>query len=616
MNLLIGLFDWFQDWSSPWYWVSISIPLFILGAIGTSPIYLPRNDSDKATLLNILTIKIRHFSFLALFVLIMVLPFAVWGSGISIYGNNDKVFTKLFFEFLWEGYKNVWEVPILGMLLGWSMSFCYHRYIVVTLSKMKRKMTMKQTGEELSDIRAEDGIIKTKNFNPEKHYKKSSMFYGINKDNKPIYISDENWKSTHQRYVGPTQTGKGVEIGVQLDQAIRKGFNVFFIDPKPDKHAKAIMRKACEESGRAFIELNLNAEGKGKYAPFLGGTSRDRRARLMYALGLFDTGESADFYKSGERTIIDNLMETWDGHLDSLKQLLKNPDYISVVQRSLNYINEWLSISTFKVDKRRTGFSIERSLIENAVVYVQGNLDDEVLNKATTVLLMEIVQECKRLYQQRNSHTFVAVDEVAFLINEKVADALATVASFDCNILLAYQSEGDLLNLKDKTLNSKAIASRVKTNCKISLYYMAMDIETAQIMADESGLIQKSVTRSQKVDIGRHLQETWEQARDIHKVEEALFTSNKAKMLPPRVGILYQPAKIAQICYTDWIKIDLEKYSDKKEIESIVTHQKKEVEKDIKHIESNENNTIDLSDGLDLKIEDNKEKKRIVIDDF
>ena len=136
------------------------------------------------------------------------------------------------------------------------------------------------------------------------------------------------------------------------------------------------------------------------------------------------------------------------------------------------------------------------------------------------------------------------------------------MASFGCNILLAYQSEGDLLNLKDKSQNAEAISSRIKTNCKYSLYYMAQDFETAQVMADDSGLIQKAVTRSEKVTMGRHMSETWGQERDIHRVEENLITTNRARMLPERVGILYRPSTNATMCYTSWIDVDLDQWGD------------------------------------------------------
>jgi len=547
----------------PWYWISLSSLLFLLGLIGTHPISIDKTQDPS--IMSMFWIKVRQYSFAAIAFLIIVMPATVWAAGVSVYSSNKEQYTSAFVDFMLSGFMSVWEFPIIGMLFGMIISFTYNRYLLIKVSAFKRRFAVKQSGDSLSDIRAEQGQVATRNFKPEKYYKKDYIFFGLDQDNKPIYEPAKVWNTRHIRAVGPTQTGKGVEIGLQLDQSIRKGDTTIFIDPKPDKHAKAIMKRAAKESGRAFIECDLNEEGRGKYAPFLGGTKRDRRARLLYALGLQDSGTDADFFKAAEREVIDSLFSSWDGQLKSLKQMLiKDRNLTDATKRTQSYLNEWLSISTFSPDSRKnkTGLSIERCLMENAVVYIRGNLDDEVINSACSVLMMEIVQECKRLSSDKKGHTFLAVDEVAFLVNERFADALATVASFGCNILLAYQSEGDLLNLKDKSQNAEAISSRIKTNCKYSLYYMAQDFETAQVMADDSGLIQKAVTRSEKVTMGRHMSETWGQERDIHRVEENLITTNRARMLPERVGILYRPSTNATMCYTSWIDVDLDKWGD------------------------------------------------------
>lgn len=563
MDILNSYLFWFQEWSVPNMWLILSATFLVLGLFYSTPYKL--SSTENASFLQTMKTKIKHLAIVVFVLVGFILPLSVWLTGVVLYQNNVAEFSKSFLNFMLDGFLSVWEFPIIGLGIGYLFSIGYSRYFVPWLSKIKRKFTMRQSGEELSDIRVEENSIGTKNYKPNKYYKKGFMFFGLDNENKPIYEPLDDWRSRHLRLVGPTQTGKGVEIGLQLDQSIRNGDTVFFIDPKPDKHAKAIMKRAAKESGRNFVECDLNESGRGKYAPFFGGEKRDVRARLMYALGLRDTGTDADFYKSSERQIIDALGDKWDGQLKSLRDLLTSNQYIEdQTKRATNYINEFISINTFTpdIDRGRTGLSIERCLKENAVVYIRGNLDDDVINMASTLLLMELVQECKRLAAIKKGHTFIAIDEIAFLINEKIADALATVAGFDTNILLAYQAEGDLLNLKDKTLNGKAITSRVKVNCKYSLYYMAQDFETAKVMADDSGTIQKSVTRSQKVNIGDALEETWDDSRDIHRVEENLITANKAKMLPERVGVLYRPAKNALLCFTCWLDIDLNKWGD------------------------------------------------------
>lgn len=551
---------WFHDWFDPYYYISISITFFIVGLIGTKPIILSNMTQDYS-FIDIVLIWVRRLNLHAIFILLIIIPLLVLSIALYIYGKESDISYK-YYELFIDGLINNWEFIIVGILFGKLLILIYSRIIKVKVSSLLRKFTARQSGENLSDIRSEKGAIKTINFTPEKYYKDGFIFLGLNKNKEPIYDSVENFKTRNMNLIGPTQTGKGVEIGLLLDQSIRMGHTVFFVDPKPDKHAKAIMKQACEKTNRKFIELDLNPDGRGKYNPFLGSTKSNRRIRLIQALGLTDTGTDGDFFKSGERSIIDKIFNEWDGKLQSLKYLLKQPENFEMTKRSVNYINEWLNISTFNPPQNRKGFSVEDSINNNSVVYVRGNLNDSVINAATTCLLIELTQEIIRINSDEKPHCFIAVDEIAFLISEKIADSLATIAGFNAHMLLAYQSESDLLQLKDKTQNGKAISQRVKVNCKTNLYYMAKDFETAKVMSDESGTVTKKVTRSQKVNIGNQGEETWNKDRDIHEVEENLVHTNLAKMLPDRVGLLYRPNQLAELIYTAWVSVDLEEYKD------------------------------------------------------
>lgn len=585
MEILYSSVPWFFSHADPWYFLAISASLFVLFLIGFSPCFSSSMVNEDYNLKLHLGIKLRQLAWMVLTFIGLFLPLSVFIFGLVSVGNKDA-FASFFGGQYLALIADLWIIPVFSSALALLLNIVFNRHLKPRWSALKRRWSVKQSGDELSDIRSEKDNLKTKEFKPEKHFEEDKFFWGLTLKDLPIFDEWNTWITRHFRLVGPTQTGKGVLIGTCLDQCIRKGSTVFFIDPKPDKHAKAIMKKACKDTGRPFVELDLRGGQKGRYEPFLGGDDRQARARLIFALGLSDTGTDGDFYKSKERRIIDKIFSEWDRRLYSLKQILASDKYFDDVTRSLNYIDEWLGISTFRVNKEKRGFAVDKSFENNAVVYIRGDLDDEVINKACTVLIMEICQECKRLYENgtKKDHALLLMDEVAFLINEQIADALATVASFGMNIGLAYQSEGDLLNLKDKTLNADAIASRVKVNCKNSLYYMAADAETAEIMAEESGQIYKSVTRSQTVQIGGLMEETWDKKRDIHKVDENLVTANQAKMLPERVGVLYRPNTLAEICHTAWIAVEAEeepRETPKTEEKETVTMTKKPLIEDL-----------------------------------
>jgi len=638
-ELALQFLDWFYEWVNPWYYLCVALIFFGFALLGTRPFVV--NQLDKYSLGELIVIRIRQVCGYGAIFIFFILPAFVFYVGWAITQEPTALYLEKFARFMWNEYLDIWTLPIIGWLAGFLLSLLHARVIVPRWSSLKRRWSVKQSGDELSDIRAMKGKIETNQYDPTKHYKKGHIFYGLDKSGKPIYDTDEDWRERHQRYVGPTQVGKGIEFGVQLDQAIRKGYCVIFVDPKPDKHARAIMAKACEATGRRLVTLDLRDAGKGKYAPFAGGDARDRRARLLHVIGLADTGGDADYYKANEREVIDALFGKWDGTVGHLRKLLNDPKVRDSVSRSRSYINEIMAISTFQTTPARPGFSVERSLLEDAVVYIRGDLDDTVVNSITTSLLMEIVQELKRLHTQRKTHCFVAIDEVAFLISEKVADALATIAGFNANMALAYQSEGDLLNLKDKTMNARAISQRVKVNCKTSLYYMAKDAETAEVMAEESGTIQKSVTFSQGVDVGRHQEETWENKRSVRKAEENLITPNEAMMLPKQVGILYRPNELATHVFTSWVNVDLDRYGEQASpvpqkdasdgagrAESDLTDDSEPVEAETTsdaHTEAAEDTDepMDLGDGLDLPTGHRRKHapssprtKSIDIDDF
>lgn len=543
--------DQFIDWIDPWFWLVASGFVFFLALLGVSPIQV--ETDSRAT--DILLIKIRQILMASLFMVIGVAPLTLFL--FSLFSSSaDAAQAEFVLSVMGKTFLKYWTALSAALLSGYVLGFMYERYIVPHISSWFHRIRVRQSGDALSDIRAEKARLNSKNFLPTKYYKKDMFFMGIDERDKPVYIPDKTWKTWNQKIIGPTQTGKGVHIGVQVDQAIRKNMTVIIIDPKPDAHLEDIMRQACEGSGRALVSLDLNHSGQGKWAPFAGGAMRDIRSRLMYAFGLMDSGDESDFYKAAEREVIDKLLPNWDGQLDSLKKDLQEPRYKDVTKRVLSYLGEWMTVDTFNPRKGR-GFSVARSLENNAVVYVRSSLDDPVVVKAATVLIMEVVQELRRLYKEkkRDHHLFFAIDEVRFMISDMLADALATVVGFNANLMIAYQSIKDLRGLKDKSLDPDAIEESVNVNCKLTLCYMAANTETAEWAAEMSGIVQKSIGQFEQVRVTKHGAEVWGDQRMLAKAEENYISSNVMRMLPERVGVMFVPNELARLVYTCWIPV-------------------------------------------------------------
>ncbi len=543
---------WFLTWIDPWYWITTTLFLFVIALVGVNPILVEKD----ATAGEIFKIRCRQLLVYAFVVVSIIMPICIWAGAYYMIGPGGQRYSQYIASELLHVLTLYWTAPIAFMIIGYITSILYHRYIVPNTSAFFKRWRVHQTADSLSDIRAEQGRLKPKMFLPSQYYKNDKFFMGLNEKNKPIYIDDNVWIKQNQKSIGPTQTGKGVHIGVQVDQAIRKNMCVFVIDPKPDAHLPHIMKQACEETGRPFVSLDLNHGANGKWSPFIGGSQRDIRSRIIYAFGLQDMGDQADFYKAAEREILDKIMPTWDGQLETLRKELITPKYKNESGRMRSYVNEWLSIDTFSPRKGR-GFSVGRSLENNAVVYIRASLDDQTVIKAATVMIMEIVQELKTLYAQskRETHLFFAIDEVRFMISDMLADALATVVGFDANLLIAYQSIKDLRSLKDQSLDAESIEESVNVNCKLTLCYMAIDTETAEWAAELSGIVQKSVSQFEQVSIKKYGAEVWGKQRMLSQQEEHYITANVMRMLPERVGILFLPNQLAQILYTCWIPV-------------------------------------------------------------
>ncbi len=547
-----------QAWADPWYWVVLASILFVLGLIGASPTQIPQHEKDVTQTAR-LAAYLRLVSLKLLVAFGLLMPALVAGAGYVVNPSNFSAFAENMQAFFWEGFVAVLGFPLIGYAFGWLLSVVHARVITPKVSALKRRFRVRQSGDELSDIRVETRGKQAKNFDPRRYYQEGNIFFGLDEHGTEIRVDEETWKIQHQRYIGPTQTGKGVLIGVQLDQAIRKNHTVIFIDPKPDPYGFSIMKQACLETNRELVALDLNDEQVFplKYDLFAGGSYRDRLGRVIACAKLASTGNESDYYHRKERAVLNDVFPKGPITLRALLSLLEEEEVREKTGTSCAVLRELLHVQSLDVQDGDETLNLATILRDNQVLYIRSSLHDAVVKTATTMLITELIQETMRLKAERNSHVFLVIDEIAFLITETIADALATLTSFDAHLCLAYQSEGDLLNGHDTKINWKAIAQRVKTNSKMHLYYRAEEFDTAQIMADKSGTHIKAVTRAQRVSAGRHLEETWGAERDIHGVEEAFIHPNVAMTLPERVGVFFQPAHTAKILYTAWVPVEV-----------------------------------------------------------
>ena len=100
--------------------------------------------------------------------------------------------------------------------------------------------------------------IKYSPYDPVKYFKDNEYFLGMSHFEKPMYISNDDYRSRHIQILGQTGAGKGVATMQLLYQGVFKGDGIYVIDPKGDKYAPHVLKKACDRYNVPFQYFDLS----------------------------------------------------------------------------------------------------------------------------------------------------------------------------------------------------------------------------------------------------------------------------------------------------------------------------------------------------------------------
>lgn len=541
------------------YWWPLWCVLFFLGFLLTlAPWQLPTEHNSFQAVAHVVRRSILYVGFIA----IALFPFVYFVFDITFnksIHDSDQFFINWFLKSF-----NQFKYYIVGSAIaGTFLRFYYFRFFHPWISSTLRDLRNKQSNESESDIRTERLRYNPKSFNPEDYYDNTNnkIFLGIDSNNKAIYVPASTWLETNMMITGPTRYGKGVVIGCLMDQAIRRGDQLIYIDPKNDKFAAKIMLQTCAQFDRPFYYVSLNDETVGYWSPFEGGKRRDAYNRLISIFGMMENSGDADFYKAMEKKVFNRLIKLDDPFdIESIYKKVKfhNETVQDDADRLLKIeaqLENWRQVESLNPPKNFKGFSLEKAMLENAVVYFQGSLNDEVVKTATKSFILEVIQESARLDKQRKTHLTLIIDEVRFLVSKTLADALATIVGFRVNIVTACQSINDLKTPDDINLDGEATYRSISTNSQLKLVYGGADSDTAEWVAKLSGSIVKQVTSMERVAVKAAGAEAWELGRTIKPLEEALIPENVALTLPPRVCAVFRPSELATVTFTSPVTV-------------------------------------------------------------
>ncbi|EPJ43135.1 MAG: hypothetical protein OFPII_43450 [Osedax symbiont Rs1] len=449
---------------------------------------------------------------------------------------------------------------IIIPLLCFCFRVYFSRYLVPSISKWFKSKRINQSSDKMSDIRDEIKNIQALSYNPQDYFIDNQVFCGLDKKKEPLYIPLKEWEEINKTVVGATRFGKGITFQIWIAQAIRRGECVFYVDPKGDKFIPKIMKAEAHKIGRRFVSLDLTGEGTGKWHPFKDGSIRDKKSRFETVMGLADKGTDADHYKALARDVMLDIFSQEDKKttLENLYAQIKNisdPDKEKAASTLKSKLREWHLHAPLN-PKTGKGFNVENSILNNAVVYIKGSMDDAIVRDATKAIIIEILQQIKSSNDQRKTHVSLYIDELRFLISKPIVDALATILGFNADIVTAYQSFGDLRTPDDRSLDGRAIEQAVKTNSQIKLIFGGTDKDTAEYVAELSGTLQKSIIKFERTEINALGAETWSSGRTMSDEEEAVISENTVLSLPSQVAVFFRPQHIAKITHVSFIPLE------------------------------------------------------------
>lgn len=542
-------------WSSPWYWVVLAVALFTVGLVHPVPWTL---KDDEESFVSHLVLWVRKVAAYTALWGILALPLLVYCTFVLSADTSSGEASAAFLAWAADRLGRYWMLVVGAFVVGLALRFLWDRYAVPVLSKYWRTLRITQETDKLVDAREEVATLKAKEFSPEDYFVDGKIFYGLDENEQPIYFDLDRFRTTHHAILGPTNYGKGIVLQSIFKQCIRNGFGIFYVDPKGDNWLPFLLQNEAKAAGRRFVYLDLNPEGKGVWHPFLGGAFRQRRTRIVRAFNLESFGTDADVHKAKERGLLDDALENTDGTIKSLLEYVKKNaetgrDNLSTLRDSLR---EWARVDTFSQSVKRKGHSIEQCLMNNAIVYIRGDLADPVVKAATKAYISELVTEIKRLDAARPAHVVLGIDELKFLACAEINEALATIRQHQCNMLLAAQSIANLEAPDDKRLDGKALAREFEVNTPIKFVYRAADERTAEWAENLSAGQWLNVVQREQTKANQHGGEQWEGNRMVGKVEQAVVSRNTLLNLPERIAIAYMPGRIASKLYTCHTKID------------------------------------------------------------
>jgi hypothetical protein len=339
----------------------------------------------------------------------------------------------------------------------------------------------------------------------------------------PVSLAVEVLHKNHVALIGASGVGKSKLAALILRQLLAAGDALSVFDPKDDEFFAGILAKGAQDAGLPFVYINLR-QAVPQLNPFVGCSAEEIALLLQAGLGLDPSGDPAvDFHRGNDREACGRLVASGGRHMLELVELGADIDQVT---KAVNFWRELQQLAWVRAFHCEDGPDLAGTLAAGGIVYVVGDTDDLRIVAAQKLLLARVTQIIKARPRAGARQVALMLDEYKYMLSNAALRALGTIRDKRCNLLLAFQSHGDLADCG--ALNPIAVRGAAD-NCTLNFIYKLQDRRTAEDfvkMAGDERVALESIDRREADKGSRH--EANRQAVSID-----MLTTNAPKPLGP-----------------------------------------------------------------------------------
>jgi len=298
----------------------------------------------------------------------------------------------------------------------------------------------------------------------------------------PIYLPPELIRKNHISFLGASGSGKTKVSTLILFQMLREGDAIAVIDPKDDEFQPATLTNEAQRLGRPVVYINLRVN-KPQLNPFKGTTSAQREQLLQTALQLDPSGNPAvDFHRGEDRDACASLISTG---LDNILDLVAAGSTTKAVTTRQNFWRELRDLARLEAFHTTEGPDLEAVIQSGGLIYIVGDTDDLRIIAAQRLMLARLLQIIKGRERESARQVSLFLEETKYSLSNAALRALGTIRDRRCNLMLSYQSYGDLEDCG--SLPPKAVLGAAKGNTTLKFVFKLEDASTAKEFCSIAG---------------------------------------------------------------------------------------------------------------------------------